>query len=90
MSGWASKRVMGAQTSSLRKSVEGEFERLRGESRDHLVVSELLQLRLPFSSWSVDPAHLGVLFVLDRCAAALWNIFQSTEGRLVRPYTSGT
>ena len=59
---------MGAQNSNMRRCIEDEFARLASRGRSWLVLAELLQLRLPPSSWSVDPCHLGFLWVLDRSA----------------------
>ena len=56
---------MGAANSNLTRCLEDEYQRLRKQGRDHLVVDELLIFRLPASSWSLDTSHLGVLFMLD-------------------------
>lgn len=57
---------MGAANSNLTRCLEDEHHRLVKQGRDYLVIDEVLALRLPASSWSVDTAHLGVLFALDR------------------------
>lgn len=58
---------MGAQNSNLRKSIEDEFtSRVASHARDWLNLGELLGLQLPQSGWSIDLAHLGVLYVLDK------------------------
>ena len=57
---------MGAQNSNMRRCIEFEFIRLKSRGRDYLVLSEILQLRLPATSWTLDPCHLAVLWVLDR------------------------
>ena len=70
MKAWASDehgvrsrtQLMGAANSNLTRCLD----RLRKQGRDHLVVDEVLVLRLPASSWSLDTSHLGVLFMLDR------------------------
>lgn len=62
---------MGAQNSSLRRSIEEEFTRLACHDRKYLLLDQLLQLRLPPSAWMLDPSHLGVLFLLDRYTLVL-------------------
>ncbi len=57
---------MGAANSNLTRCLEDEYHRLVKQGRDYLVLDEVLALRLPPSSWAVDPSHLGVLFALDR------------------------
>ena len=68
---------MGAANSNLTRCLEDEYQRLRKQGRDHLVVDEVLVLRLPASSWSLDTSHLGVLFMLDRQAACTMLLSQS-------------
>ena len=57
---------MGAQNSSLHRSLEEEFERLAYQGRPYLCLDQVLQLKLPPSAWTLDPSHLGVLYLLDR------------------------
>ena len=57
---------MGAANSNLNRCIEDEYKRLVKQSRDYLVVDEILAFKQPASSWSVDTAHLGVIFMLDR------------------------
>ena len=57
---------MGAANSNLRRCLEDEFHRLAKNGRDYLVLDEVLSLRLPPSFWTLNTAHLGVIFVLDR------------------------
>jgi hypothetical protein len=57
---------MGAQNSRLYRSLEEEFGRLAYQGRNHLCLDQILQLKLPPSSWTLDPSHIGVLYVLDR------------------------
>jgi hypothetical protein len=59
---------MGAANSNLTRCIEDEHHRLVKHDRDYLVIDEILSLRLPPSSWSVDTSHLGVIFMLDRQA----------------------
>jgi len=54
-----------AQSNSLRRCLDEEFERLRSGGKDYLVLHELLQLRIPFDLF-VDLSHLGVLFYIDK------------------------
>ncbi|CAL8472062.1 g11604 [Coccomyxa elongata] len=56
---------MGAANSNLTRCIEDEFQRLVKQGRNYLVLEEVLALRLPPSSWAVDPSHLGVLFTVD-------------------------
>ncbi len=58
--------AMGAANSNLTRCIEDEFQRLVKQGRNYLVLEEVLALRLPPSSWAVDPSHLGVLFTVDR------------------------
>lgn len=58
---------MGAQNSNLRKSIEDEFSsRIARTGRDWLRLGDILDLQLPHCGWTIDLAHLGVLFVLDK------------------------
>ena len=59
---------MGAANSNLTRCIEDEFQRLVKQGRNYLVLEEVLALRLPPSSWAVDPSHLSVLFTVDRYA----------------------
>ena len=57
---------MGGATSTLRQCLEDEYHRLVKEGRDYLVLGELLSIKLPYSAWTLEPAHLATLFVVDR------------------------
>lgn len=45
--------------------MEDEYHRLVKEGRDYLVLGELLSIKLPYSAWTLEPAHLATLFVVD-------------------------
>ena len=50
----------------MRSCLEDEFNRLAKSGRDYLVLGELLGIKLPFSAWTLEPAHLASLFAADR------------------------
>jgi len=62
---------MGGATSSLRQCLSDEFHRVVKDKRDYLVLGELLGIKLPYSAWTLEPAHLASLFVADRSAIRL-------------------
>ena len=66
---------MGGATSSLRQCLSDEFNRVVKGKRDYLVLGELLGIKLPYSAWTLEPAHLASLFVADRSAIRLDLIF---------------
>eukprot|EP00192_Tetraselmis_astigmatica_P018845 CAMPEP_0117657044 /NCGR_PEP_ID=MMETSP0804-20121206/5123_1 /TAXON_ID=1074897 /ORGANISM="Tetraselmis astigmatica, Strain CCMP880" /LENGTH=252 /DNA_ID=CAMNT_0005463477 /DNA_START=98 /DNA_END=857 /DNA_ORIENTATION=+ len=61
---------MGAQNSSFRRCITDEYQRLKKDGRDCLVLEELVQLKLPRSQWSINVKNLGVMFVLDKWVEA--------------------
>ena len=65
---------MGGANSTLKRSLEDEFHRLVKAGRDHLVLGELLGIRLPPCPWTLEPAHLASLHVADRSAGTAFNI----------------
>ena len=50
----------------MRSCLEDEFNRLAKSGRDYLVLGELLGIKLPFSAWTLEPAHLASLFAADK------------------------
>jgi len=58
-------------SSKLEKFIAEEFSRLLQKGRKHLVLEEVLRFKAKSATIPVDLCHLGILWVLDRCAILL-------------------
>ncbi len=56
------------------KFVAEEFFRLLKKGRKHLVLEEVLRFQAKGATIPVDLCHLGILWVLDRCAILIFSM----------------
>ena len=59
------------------KFVSEEYFRLLKKGRKHLVLEEVLRFQAKGATIPVDLCHLGVLWVLDRCAIMVSDVLPS-------------